>query len=552
MKTLNILGLTQGANIDVLVQLLEVLKQTQAFRHAGFELGAVTALVSHRRHFETSPVPHRSCLTFIKEWEVIEQGREHTPDKARLQAYEAEMSPGSIWSAIIGDRRLIYGRYAKFTEDYRVHFTDRQLYAMAQIMLDRLAQAFRANPPDLVLGFTPVTFGELLALEYAAARNIPTLQLHSARIRNYFALFDNVRGMSNHIHALQQNPAHLSDEALRTAQDVFAEIYARGALYEGVNMRLKHGRSFSMARTLRTLPSAIKWGWLCTVNSAWRHDHHDPGAFRPWLFEAFHQPWRAAHVRRFLRTSDRWLAPHELVNHPSFAFYPLHAEPEVAIQVLGRPYHKNQIELLRNLAASLPAGMALIVKEHPRSMGLRPVAFYRSLMQIPNLYFVDNALPSTAIIPHATLVTVISSTIGLEAIIAGKPVLVLGIPKYGTELARMVKSCYNLFELPLVIRTLLKDYTYQKEPIICLLASLIQGSVAIDLYSALLAKAERYAPERPGGEDKRYEDYRALALYTLERIEHCLQQQLKSEPNSVIKHALKGTSTKEQPHHERR
>ena len=67
----------------------------------------------------------------------------------------------------------------------------------------------------------------------------------------------------------------------------------------------------------------------------------------------------------YLQNSKRIKNLNDLKKIKSFAFYPLHSEPEVAIQVLAHPYHKNQIELVRNIAASLPFGMPLIIKEHP-------------------------------------------------------------------------------------------------------------------------------------------------------------------------------------------
>ena len=150
--------------------------------------------------------------------------------------------------------------------------------------------------------------------------------------------------------------------------------------------------------------------------------------------------------------------------------FPLHTEPEVSIQILGRPYHKDQIELLRNLAASLPFGMRLLVKEHPRSVGMRSQSFYEKLKQIPNLFFIDQNVNSMKIVKKSKFTAVISSTIGLEAIILGKPVLVLGFPKYGDLFENGIVRCYNLFSLAADIKDVLEKKSITKKILLVLFA----------------------------------------------------------------------------------
>ena len=96
--------------------------------------------------------------------------------------------------------------------------------------------------------------------------------------------------------------------------------------------------------------------------------------------------------------------------------------------------------------------MKLLVKEHPRSIGMRSKQFYERLLEIPNLYFIDSNVNSSEVVRKSKFISVISSTIGLEAIIMKKPVLVLGFPKYGDIFEGGIIRCYNLFELPQKIK----------------------------------------------------------------------------------------------------
>src|SRR5690606_8466235 len=153
-----------------------------------------------------------------------------------------------------------------------------------------------------------------------------------------------------------------------------------------------------------------------------------------------------------------------LASRGRFAFFPLHFEPEVSIQVFGRPY-QNQIEVVRALALALPADVALLVKEHPRSIGFRPVRYYEKLLEIPNVRLVDPRLPSINVVTHADLVAVISGTIGLEAAILGKPVLAFGRPTYSVLPDDIVTKVTDLWRLPDQVRGALARPAPSIEPV---------------------------------------------------------------------------------------
>lgn len=512
-KPINIMALTQGINIDVYLRLLEQM------RLMGYEIGQTGALVSYASHFKKSPVvkSYNEPIAYIKEWEIVAQALAKPCDLADLKRREDALSPASVWNAIIGDRRLIYGKRAKFTQDYRVHFTDEQLWSIAYQFMLAYEEMLDRIQPDVIVGFTPVTFGELLGLEIAASRGIPTLQLHSSRIKNYFALHDVVSGTSTHFHGLMDKGVFREDSR-QTARAIIEETAKKGLIYEGANKSIAKGRPFKPLEALKAFPRAAAAEALKFKDPVLRRDHHDPGCVIPWFYTHIKQPLAERYIKMRLNFSGRMVDLEEMEsgNFGEFCFFPLQSEPEVSLQVLGRPYHKNQIELLRNLAGSLPAGMKLVVKEHPRSMGLRPYAYYKSLFEIPNLYLADVHAPSIPMVKACSFVGVISGTIGFEAIMMGKPVLILGHPKYEDVRGNMTRKCFNLFDMPAIIRELLENYKYEPEHIESFICALIEGSVAIDLYSNLLQKPGRHSFQ--DGQVSQEDDLKKLAVYTMTRI----------------------------------
>jgi len=110
----------------------------------------------------------------------------------------------------------------------------------------------------------------------------------------------------------------------------------------------------------------------------------------------------------------------------SYIFFPLHVEPESALGVLS-PEFNEQMALIELLAKNLPAGNFLIVKEHIGAIGRRPVEFYQTLRDIPNVLIAHPYAYALDIAKKARCVAVITSTLGTEAVISGVPIISFGI-----------------------------------------------------------------------------------------------------------------------------
>jgi capsule polysaccharide export protein KpsC/LpsZ len=82
------------------------------------------------------------------------------------------------------------------------------------------------------------------------------------------------------------------------------------------------------------------------------------------------------------------------------------------------------------VADMLPEGIDVVLKEHPVSIGRNPVSFLRRLTRRSNVHLVDPYTSSHELIRRSEAVVVISSTVGLEALLHGRPVLTMGQPFY--------------------------------------------------------------------------------------------------------------------------
>ena len=506
-KKINIVLTTQGSNLQAFTQIVRIIqKRYNLFNKIGI-------ITSFYRNFKSLPANYFKGLNvkFIKEWEIVKDAL----SSKYYNSSKVDMSYSNFfWNSIIGDRRLIYGPLAKFSQDYRVKFSHEDLISIFNLYTERYEKFLKDIKPNLLLGFVPVTFGELLAISISKKNKIPALQFHSSRISNYFALHNKVIGTSTHF--IEHKNENKFNEKIKTkAKKIIHEIRNSGIIYEGVNLKKKAKIKLNIVKALRNLPQAMIGEVLKFFDKNSRLDNHDPGFLKFWVYSSFIWYFKEKKVNSFLKSKNRIVNASELSKIQPFCFFPLHSEPEVSLQVLAKPYHKNQIELIRNLACSLPINMKIVVKEHPRSIGNRNLKFYETLLQIPNLIFVDPLVDTKFIIEKSKFSAIITSTIGLESLILKKPILVLGFPKYGELFEDYIIRCYNLFELPKKIDCLLKLKKINENNIIKSVCALIKGSVAINFYNKILKKNDRYLVENDLSEE---EEINILSKYCFNRI----------------------------------
>jgi len=109
---------------------------------------------------------------------------------------------------------------------------------------------------------------------------------------------------------------------------------------------------------------------------------------------------------------------------------PLQYRPEASTSVLARNYG-DDLEVIRNVAFSLPPGATLLVKEHAAAVGLRRLAFYRDVAELPSTRLLAPAFPLRERLAEFDAVVTLTSTAGFEALSVGVPVLLLGRTFYG-------------------------------------------------------------------------------------------------------------------------
>ena len=117
--------------------------------------------------------------------------------------------------------------------------------------------------------------------------------------------------------------------------------------------------------------------------------------------------------------------PLSSVSGRKFVFFPLHLEPEIALQGLS-PEYFFQLTSIACISRDLPAGVVLAVKETFAGIGRRPDNFYRQIADLKNVVLLDTMEFGAEVVKEASAVVTINGTAGLEAAQFGKPVIAFG------------------------------------------------------------------------------------------------------------------------------
>lgn len=122
-------------------------------------------------------------------------------------------------------------------------------------------------------------------------------------------------------------------------------------------------------------------------------------------------------------------------DQPYYVFF-LHYQPEGTTLPYGLAFSQQWLAISR-LRMALPAGVQLVVKEHPgmflRGMlrpSVRDCYFYDAIASLPNTVLADINQDSFDLIDHAEAVVTITGTAGFQALARGKPVIVFGAAPY--------------------------------------------------------------------------------------------------------------------------
>ena len=473
---MNVIFATQGEYANFYLDLLGPLGEKISLDKIGFYVTHASNYAKYARKAMKTGLK----IEFVKEWEITDI-KGQTPDYDLIENIEKEIGEPFLFNTLLADRRIFNGVLTKTKQDYAPRFSHDEMLCILQNGATAILRFIDEIKPDVIVGgFTPVTFGEYIFYLCAKARGIKYINLNPTKILNYVTFSEEIYREFPHI-IDDFNQYIQSDDSDDFCEKAHEYIESNSCKYEGVVLATPQFPIKSW------LVSILKWPFVAAKYYTGKEylDNQTRGTHLDNFNKQIVNPVKDKLVRKIL--------PYASVDdlaEVQYAYFPLHVEPEIALSLFGREY-LNQIELIRNIARSLPVTWKLIVKDHPAGVGRRNFKYYRKLLEIPNVILADHYLESKTIIENAGIVFTVSGFSGFEAVLKGKPVITFGKVFYNILPDSMVRNVVSLQELPDVINDFLSSYKYSRKEAVSLVAAILKNSVRFNLYEEGLGKKNR-------------------------------------------------------------
>lgn len=426
----------------------EALFERVALRLRDFGVTTTSGFVWGRQQaaaVEGLQIPESNLLVFTRDL-LPNADDGQVPDLSWLEQRERELGV-SIQRMLAAERHLLAGR------------TYAQIMRMAEVALRTIGAKLDELRPDFIFSEDVSCFHSHVHFELAKERGIPFWCVGSGRLPKRLAVY--ARGMQ-HWDRVETLYPQLVARGLTADERAAAEEYI-------IAFRERPRRPDGMQT--RAQRPGVAVSDLASFKIAARRffgDRQDPTMIPPWRVLGR----RVQRIARMRASDTMWDDP---VAGERYALYPIHYQPE-ATTLVQAPMFLDQLALIQDIAKSLPVGHRLYVKEHVTNRGRRPLSFYRALRAIPSVRLLGPDEDTFALIRDASIITVITGTVGWEGLFFDKPVVT-----FGDVYFNMIPSVLKGRETPkdqwyAMFRRAVDDHRPDREALLALVSAMQQSS----------------------------------------------------------------------------
>ncbi len=385
-------------------------------------------------------------------------------DYGYLRSLEKKYGVPTLWMYLCADKDLlVHNRYTFYTHE--------ELMKIIQSYFKSITELLEKVKPDFIVMPLVENMGLLVLHEVARSMNIPTLMFTTTRVgdqttifRDTYEGFEKIFPIYEKLQKGSYRSKHKADaikflKKFRAKETVYAD-YLRA--YKGQQEFFESIWKSPVKSLTRTMRYFNKYYF---------------GPFKNDYMYKNKSPIKLALAEMEVRVRRATLKRSRIFEKPNYkeqyAYYPLQFEPEVTLTLLA-PFYIDQVALIENIARSLPIDFKLYVKEHPTMVGFRPMSYYQRLLRTPNVRLIDPSTSSYQLIKNARLVTTITGTVGLEALLLKKPVITFGRIFYNK--LEMVRKAEDPASLPGRIRDTLENYKHDDRQLVNFITAVFEGA----------------------------------------------------------------------------
>ena len=380
----------------------------------------------HKKFFQ-----EQKLIKFSKIWyfhDYISKTAEK-PDTEYLKLIEKKYKINI--STLIDNERFFnkWNQYYRFSSDEKLSIFEQECRLFEKI-LDEVKPDFLIMPPA-------ATHHHQLFYEICKARDIKVLMIRASFLIDRYIISSEFGSIGN---AQSNNKLHFDSSA--DAQN-YIEKYNSSA-----RSKLQFEK-FLVSKT-DYLKAILKFLLTSNTNNKTHYTYYGRSKFTVLKYTIFNTIKKRC--REFFINKN---LIRNIKNKKPLVYFPLQMEPERSLLITA-PNYTNQVEVVTNVAKSLPSGYELYVKEHPNSVyrEWRSVSDYKKIMKLPNVKLIHPSVKSLDLIKKSSLVITISSTSGLESALCNKPSIIFSDLDY--SILPSVYKIKTIDELPYAINTSLK------------------------------------------------------------------------------------------------
>jgi len=303
----------------------------------------------------------------------------------------------SLNRLLYSDRHLLEGR----TFEGRLR--------LLEVLFRTIEAAYDEQRPDFILSEDVSCLTSYVHWVVAKHRGIPFLSVAQGILRGTVAIHSSEM---QHIGAVEEAFAELRQRSLtpeeRDDAAAWLEEFERSPRRPSGASMFDRLPVVNVNDIKRVVLQAKRFG----------QEQHNPTIYSPgWAVKR-----RAKRLINQQTTKHLFEAP---VDGERYFLFPIHYQPEASTLVRGL-YYLDQPALIDDIAKSLPVGTRLYVKEHYTNRGRQSPDFYHRIRASHGVRLLGPDTNAWDLIQGADAVITITSRMGWEGVLAGKPVFTFG------------------------------------------------------------------------------------------------------------------------------
>ena len=316
--------------------------------------------------------------SLLLEEDIHNNYREEKLDYEYLKKLEKEYGLPNLWPYLMVDRVLMNGQLVREYPYDQAQYNHEDLMKILQVTAKNIIKFLDEQKPDFIFFAVIGNINSYLLYEIAKKRGIKVIVGEMSRFPDSYMITNNFQKFEwteKYWQQLQSGQKIINLEMENKIKNYINNFNNKPITYNSVDSPKK--QPINRRRQFRFL---LPKNWLKSIKGLrqifyeyyFGAQKNDYSAIKPWGYII-------DRIKRKLRMLRGFEDLYDKINEKEdFVYFSLSVEPEIAL-LLYAPFATNQINIIKNIASSLPLHYKLYVKEHPSMMGYRPRRFYKEI-----------------------------------------------------------------------------------------------------------------------------------------------------------------------------